>query len=215
MQFIVGITGVLFLILASADGQRGGKGGRRGGPGGDGPLSELCESQTDTRTCIRKARTCGKELKNVLKDDFKENFEPDVLRQNVTDCATELDITLPELPAPGEGRPPGGRGPPGRRGKHGHKGGPGKFLEKLEEDIGAENATALRECLLTKQGKLDANGLVDREPMRGYLSQAFTDDLDTQTALLDALETCPEPVDFKVQELLQCLGKACIDNVTV
>merc|ERR1711915_786067 len=152
----------------------------------------------------------------VFNDDDGVDFDPEALRTNVTECATELDITLPELPIQGDGFGPGRRGPPGRRGgKHGPKGGPGKIFDKLEEEIGADNVTLLRECLLDRQGRLTADGLIDREPARASLQNAFLDDIPTQEALLDALDTCPEPTDFKVHELLQCLGTACIETVTI
>jgi len=211
MQFTVGIVGTLCMLLVLAEAQRPGRPGP-GGPKGPGPLGDLCENQPDTRTRLRKARTCGKEMKSAA--DFGADFDPEALKANVTDCATDNGIELPELP---EG--PGGRGPPGRRGGKkggpGGRGGPGGIFKKLEEKIGAENAIILRECVLTKQGRIDASGQINRQPIREALNQAFTDDLTTQAALLIAVDSCPEPVDFQISELLQCLGKTCIENVTV
>ncbi|KAK7065150.1 hypothetical protein SK128_014451 [Halocaridina rubra] len=92
-------------------------------------------------------------------------------------------------------------------------GSPESLADKASSD--PTTATAIRRCALNATGLLNPDMItLNRTTVANSLSSAFiTPDLGDSVAA--AVTTCPEPIDYKVTDFINCLKVACMNNVAV
>jgi len=174
------------------------------------------------RTCREHSRECKKmQMASLLGDKITDEDSEVVTtkdkmeelakvmkesRKNFTACMVELGIEMPTK----EAKPMKikiGRLLGKRRGSD----------KKHKENFGldTDKATQVRKCLLSKTQMLNADDTLNREALATKMLSGYASQPDVQAAVEDAIDTCPEPQDFKMHDFLKCVNKACIDNIVI
>merc|ERR1719206_132352 len=112
--------------------------------------------------------------------------------ENMKLCGQDLGIDLPEL-------------------SEGEKFNKGTLIGSLTETKMAD----LKKCVMEKAGLIDASGLLIRSTFKERVQSAFADDNNLLNVMVEAVDTCPEPQELKMMDFFNCMGEACINNITL